>query len=251
MFEQSKPLSPRSLIRFLFRAFSTISIALVIIVCTHPALACLTPGSLIGGFDRDSYVFLGKVKGYTAPATIQGSPSKFFGLKVKATDLVFPTGGPDEYIVFPMRMMADCTRGGFGIDELKATYPIGSEIRVIGRTAKKIEVSSTEQVVLEAGFQNHTSVSLNPLDESKGRSSISTEFDYSLATDKFLDSRAERFHYVAFEVQKDLVRLERAKSDAERQSVLNRLKKAPDYAQLSFDLIEATSSMSRPGKSPE
>ncbi len=245
-FGGSKPFSLESHIRLLFKVVTQVQAVIALFAFFHAAFACTTPGSLIGGFDRETSVFLGKVMGYTTPAKHKASPPQVFGLRIEVTHAVFPAVGPSQYIVFPTRRMADCSEGGFGIDSLKAKYPIGSEVRVIGRVTENFETNFTEHTTLEAGLRNHTSISLNPPDESQGRSSVGTEFEYSLANDTFLPSAADRFHFVAFEVQKDLLRLERSKTRAGRQAILNRLRNAPDYAQLSFDLIEATYNSDRP-----
>ena len=246
MFGRSKPFSPKSHIRLFFKVATPVRVVIALFAFSHAALACTTPGSLIGGFDRETSVFLGKVMGYSTPAKYKASPTQVFGLRIEVTHAVFPAVGPNQYIVYPTRRMADCSEGGFGIDSLKAKYPIGSEVRVIGRFAESIETDSFEHTTLESGARNHTSLSLNPPEKSQGRSSVGAEFEYSLANNTFLNSAADRFDFVAFEVQKDLVRLEQAKTRAERKSILNRLKNAPEYALLSFELIEATYDTDKP-----
>lgn len=223
-----------------------VAFAIFVSAGAGPAQACLTPGSLIGRADPQGYVFLGSVLGYTRPQKTTES-RKVIGIKVSVSSFVSPAKDVSpEFVVYPMRRMADCTRGGYDANEIRSAFPMGAQVRVIGRKSDELGLGAEYETVLEAGFVNHTSISINPRDATPGRNSVSEEFDYTLATSSFLGSSAERFYFVAFEVQKDLWRLERASSRTQRNRILDRLRFAPDYAQLSFDLIEASYDVDKP-----
>lgn len=230
----------------LFQRLSVLVAAFFVIgISANFSLGCLTPGSVIGSFDPDNYVFIGKVKGYTTDAELLGRQQIIRGLEVESTDIVSPITLPFQTIVFPLRRMADCERGGLTKPELEEEYPIGSEIKVIARKANDIKYPATNNLILEAGFVDHTFVAPNPKEKIEGRNNGYHAFDYTKANDSFLSSPQARYYFVAFEVQKDLARLSRSVL-SERLLILKRLRLAPNYARINFELIEATYTLNVP-----
>jgi hypothetical protein len=199
---------------------------------------CLTPGSLIGGFDRDTYVFIGKVKGYTnATKPKQSNTPEIFGLELDLVQKVYVPRNSKSYRLYPLRMMSDCTEGGLGSGEIKSRFPIDSLVRVIARKSEFVIEPSSDLVVLEAGYVDHTSVSAISSEDSRLSTELKSIFDYETLASHSSIPLSDRYYFVSFEIQKDLFRLETAKSTAKVEAILVRLEKAPEYARIDISEI--------------
>jgi len=183
-------------------------------------------------------VFIGKVGGYTNPTkSNQSNTAEIFGLEIKLVQKVYVAQDSKSYQLYPLQMMADCTEGGLGSREIKSRFPIDTLVRVIARKSEFVTSSASDVPVLEAGYVDHTSVSSIASVNAQLTTRMDTIFDYETLASLSTVPLSDRYYFVSFEIQKDLFRLERAKSTTEVEAILNRLEKAPDYARLDISEI--------------
>lgn len=199
----------------------------------HVVYSCSIRTEPLPNFDETEYVFIGEVIGYTeplefnrkipvsgeAPHPFQLSYKQATGLIVKVKESVYLPRSPKSYFeVFPFSSDGACFTLGFLSEKLKRQFPQGSEIIVIAKEAKYFpHVLPNGNFRLEERLRDRSFIALNSSSKGQKLVSIDSFFDYQkMKTDPaiLISSR--------FEIRKDLFRLKNAKSQQERQAILDR-----------------------------
>lgn len=221
-------------------------LTIIFLTSVSPAVACsLQVMQRYHEFPEAEFVFIGKVIGFTDAAKASGksgiaSTSAAYGMKVEPTGIVnAPTLPSSHFEVFPLRLEADCSRTGSKLQDLQKLYPIGTELRVVMMEAVIFADGVPDGVVrLEQMIERGGSLLKNGDAEGRFKTTVDAFFDYrSLTYDpKSADAYQQRC-LIEFELRKDLNRLEVAKTRAERQSIMKRLRFAPDNTDFDLKLI--------------
>lgn len=197
------------------RTFDIVIFILLIVTLPTFTFGCSQAFAKVSRFPKDIYVFTGKVIGYTDGFDSKEIQSKAFGLKIEAIDILnAPRKTSGFYEVFPFGVEADCSPIAYDLEELKRTFTVGSEVRVMADEARLLpNLNQSSQIRLEA--QRLLTVEKNDL-----------ENNYTFSTDSFFNyknSEYQRMVILQFELYKDLLRIENAKSDSSKVKVLERL----------------------------
>jgi hypothetical protein len=167
-------------------------------------------------FDRELYIFIGEVIGYTD----EHKSKRFFknasGLKVKVLENVYlPQESNNFFEVFPLDITSDCRKPiGFSNADLQEDYPINSKIRVIASAPWHLpNKNKSGQLILEVNYPRY--IYRNDL-ENQFSTTTNSIFNYADLKDYYYD-------YFEFELLKDLKRLEESSSDEEKIKIFERL----------------------------
>jgi len=212
-------------------------------VISGPSYGCILAGKSATSFDSNEYVFIGRVVGYTdavpydhKKANGSVDPVSFtsmrsqpktdhvnYGLVIEATESVHLPTKTNKFEVFEYWLRADCLITGVSKNHFPNKFPIGSEVRVISRSAEFVVGSSSGNVRLENKLDEDHSVAINTLKDGTRATSASSIFDYSTHT--YVDGRdsIDKYLLPAFELRKDLLRLSKAKTERDRHSILDRI----------------------------
>jgi hypothetical protein len=197
------------------------------------ALGCSLVLNPVSKFDREEFVFIGKIKGYTdanaSKATANNPSFKTYGLVIQIKESVFlPETPPSgQFEVYPIVLFSDCSLGGTKIDGaygLRETFPVGAEIRVIARRSAIMPDSANKNIIrLEDVPGGSSSVTVNTDEDGRSVASAGTYFDYS----NYDVERGRNSHSMhnlpSFEIRKDFYRLHKAASQPERNVILERI----------------------------
>ncbi len=221
-------------------------LALIVLhISSYVVFPCSMGGLVLQKFDTTEYIFIGTVEGHVEnvrPRKLasdekgQQLVSSAAGVLIKPKETVFTPNSPSAlYEVFDFDRYADCSQGGMKLSDVRRQFPIGSEVRVIAREAYYLPPSTDKNVVrLEIIPKGLSSISTNINQSGKSITSASSIFDYR-TYDPVSDSLAN-YTQPDFELRKDLLRLEAAKDQDERNRILDRIVSAPGSARFSFDL---------------
>jgi hypothetical protein len=188
--------------------------SLSILLLTRAALGCSMIVIPISQFDSAEYIFTGKVVGFTGPQKLKYVAGESWGVLVKAAESVHSPKTPTSYFeVFPADLDADCSSQGRSKERVSGDYPLGSQVLVIAKEAK-----------FDAGNSGNVKLVITPASNSI-LSTIGVHEDPFLATSVYdYRTRPEAQTVLpVFEMRKDLLRLSRASSEAEKEEVLRRL----------------------------
>ena len=183
-------------------------------------------------FDPTEYVFVGEVMGYTESVEFdrnrppysellnEESLKRTNGLIVRVSDTVFLPARQSEFEVFVYGMGSGCESLGRNTDRLNNDFPIGTRLIVVAQEAFQIPTNSKDRGTrLEINFPRgvlDTDTSVRP-----SATSI-VEFDFSKFVTKY-DSWTSQASRAAFEIRKELLRLERSSEDSKKSRILERL----------------------------
>lgn len=192
------------------------------------------------------YVFIGEVVEIINVAKPKSDENRTNaeGLKVKVTENIYSPQTTSYYEILPLRIYPDCSlQGETG---LKRTFPIGSKVRVIAHEATIYKKLSDENFVprLETSIKNNGSIVRNDLNENT-KSSADSFYDYSSFALKKPTTQIEETEFYSkleslkFELQKDLARLVKAKTESERIKVMERLVYYPYFYRVPFHTLAA------------
>lgn len=219
-------------ILFVILFFDTIIFACSMVRMAQPPIA---------SFNHKSYIFVGEVVGYTEIAKSRNEKGerieehKFYGegkgLKIKPLEIInLPNDSKDYFELFKFGVTSWCAPA---IDD--ADLPVGTKLRIIANEATLLPNRSSEnRIRLESQIFDTLSVIK---DKNEFVTSADSVFDYK--TWKSLQAKAQQsnetkiafsdFMYV--EIVKDLIRLEKAEKEKQREKILDRLLYAPgiDY----------------------
>lgn len=210
-----------------------LTISLVIVWFVQSSLACTLLVAPLSKFDKEEFIFIGKVTGYTSEVSSLGSARansfKAYGLTVKVKESIFLPETPlSDFEVFPIALFGDCSLGGSTLNELKKEFPAGTEVRVIAKRATLFSQPVDANIIrLEDHPNNLGSISINT--DEKGWSITSAVSVYDYTTFDFEKDREVPVKYSldSFEARKDLLRLRNASTQAERNLILERLLSVP------------------------
>lgn len=196
---------------------------------SYPCSLVHTPTSK---FNHAEYIFAGQVVGYVGPLTAPHVRGEAWGVIVKPRALVsVPRKSAGDYEVYPLQLEPDCNTSGSTREWLSQQYPEGATVKVAA-----MEMKTTDgrphggNVRLSVSPHNNGLMARNEEDVD-ARTLAGRLYNYG----GYKEGAGPRRN-IAFEVRKDLWRLERARGDGDKEEVLRRLLHCPrygvDYAEL-------------------
>ncbi|HEX8248407.1 MAG TPA: hypothetical protein VF599_09565 [Pyrinomonadaceae bacterium] len=223
---------------------------LLTVVSFIEAAGCLLSVEPVKKFNAAEYLFIGEVAGYTklyekelpkpaarAGAEVKeiykewGAPTKAVGLIVKVSESIFTPQMRDGFFeVIPYALMSDCSfQGRYSSEEkIARDFAVGSKVRVIA-VESFIFPNSSNQGDLRLDVTS--SSGLVPDDAL-------TNADAELAYKKIASLDTEKIqNLLAFELRKDLFRLEFGHSFAEKRRTLERLVFFPKAWKIDYEAI--------------
>jgi hypothetical protein len=216
-------------------------------VSSIDSFGCTLAISPLKGFDKSEYVFIGEVFEVVGPFESEKFFGKAWGLRVKVVEPIYIPKAPSRYFeVFDYGLASDCSTLGMPKDEISKSYPIGSIIKVIAKEAKLLpSTSSDDNLRLEIFTGSLGSISRNSYEDGKPMTSAHTVFDYRAykktpPKDWVEDIQTAYYFLPQFEVRKDILRLERAKTQAEKIKILERMLYYPNCCNLDYHQIVKT-----------
>lgn len=218
---------------------------LVLFLFVRFSFSCTVSEKSLSKFDETEYIFIGTVIGYTKPiefdedkgndsvkpisATDVGKSSKSRytnGLIVRVDESVYLPNIRKEFEIFPFDLWADCSIGGISLSKLEFDFPINAEIRVIAKESKLLTNTSGGRIKLEEIPGDAGQIIKNSDRSSKKLTSASSTFNYG--TYQYdVDKSASYYLLPSFEARKDLLKLKQAKTQSERNLILDRFVSAP------------------------
>ena len=201
-------------------------------------------------FDSEQYIFIGEVveliesvKYDSYYESDRGNQGEALGLKIKVTENVYTPQSSTHFQVFPLRLTPSCSLMS-DKEEVRQNYPIGSKVRVVAKKATIFKNQPAENSIirLETSIFNRGSIARNDVSESL-RTSANSVYEYRSFVDRQRTTAAEfvlfdsNYYLPIFELQKDLVRLEKAKPLNERNKILERLVFYPRVYDIDFPQI--------------
>lgn len=211
-----------------------LAVIVAVVLFTDPAFGCTLGVPPARSFDSAHYIFIGEVVDVLAdvPYASSGIEGLAVGFRIRVSQPIHPaldSTGNFYYDVFPLRLIASCGLMS-ATTELRAQFPIGSEVRVVAKVATVLSGPSPVDgpLRLETSVYNRGSFARNDLRDEL-RTSATLVYDYRtwvpmsrrLPAD---DAVAGSFYsLLQFELQKDLLRLENATTEAEKLAILDRL----------------------------
>lgn len=210
----------------------------VFAVNVDSSFGCSLTGKLLTDFDETEYVFIGEVLGYTSPIEVKGLRTPAVGLIVKVRENVYLPKTPKlNFELFPIELWADCSNAGSTLEGLKQRFPVNSEVRVVAKAAKILpQLTDDKTIRLEERPAEIGSIALNVDEKGKQITTVAAVFDYRKYKRDIHDSGSEYF-LPSFEIRKDLLRLRNSKTQAEKNSILDRLFDMPYSVLLDFRAV--------------
>jgi hypothetical protein len=211
---------------------------LVYQISTPACLGCSLIFTPIKAFNSKERIFTGVVLGVVGPLETNNSQEKFWGLKIKVDEVVyFPELSTQSIEVFAIGLSASCSDLGVSKENLEQFYPQGTKLKVIAQAAKILPKAPTRETIrLETSSANLTNFSKNVSEEGKSLSDATSYFNYKTYREPEFPEYADKL-LPAFELRKDLLRLDKAKSQSERLTILKRLLFFPDDSFVDFEGI--------------
>jgi hypothetical protein len=210
------------------------------------APACqLTIPAPLAALDDSLFVLTGTVREIVGPVVSSDVTGQAFGLRVAVTEnLHSPTGPASPTVdVFEYNLGGACDAIGISRADLEHRLPPGTAVRIIARAARKVPAAgSGAPPRLEAGPYNAHALLAPIYREDPVSASLSRTYDFATPIDinryeKLDAARFDWFWYrgvVEFEAMKELLRLERARDDAQRTAILRRARRIPGIRSLDF-----------------
>jgi hypothetical protein len=240
-----------------FRMVNRLSLIIAIFLVSALAIfACQLSIYKPSRFDPSEYVFVGEVTGYTESVDFERvnlpwsgilpdeSLKRTNGLIVKVSDVVFVPTEQLEFEVFVYGIGSGCESLGRTLERLQNDFPLGTEVIVIAREALEIpKISRNGGKRLEVHF------SRDMLEINTAKVTSNSVFDFSKVAPKN-EEWLNRYTRGAFEVRKEMLRLEKAADKKETASILRRLL-STDYQADLVDLYGLTTQYSSSVQSGE
>ncbi len=199
-------------------------------------------------FDETQSIFYGKVVGYVISeepiASTGKGPNRLVatgptaGLVVDVKGSLFtPDPVKKTYEVYRFNVAPDCSLIGQSVELLNSKYPIGEMVQVIAGPADHLPQSSQPDVGrLEIRHAHRDSIcDIEDSDRTVRNSIDDPGFDYRR-------HRADLLGDISFEFKKDLLRLKRAKTSDERETIIDRLTYYPQLSWLRLTFREYSQS---------
>lgn len=154
---------------------------------------------------------------------------------VNVRDSVYLPKTPLKYFeVFKLELGADCSLWGTNLATLKKRFPVGSEIRVIAKISKYFPQFSKEIIPLEVDPHEPSSITKNIDEDGRTLTTSATYFSYE-DFEFNVDLPDSITSLPGFEGRKDLLRLEKAKTNDKRTAILNRLSSYGFYRDIALE----------------
>lgn len=160
------------------------------------------------------------IKGKSGVNTDQGSTA---GIIVRVADVLStPETAKKTYEIYRFGLGGDCQLYGIGLEEIEKWFPKGQKYQIFAGKSVHVPASTIPDTGrLEFRYGRNDSISLiDPSDTSTRNLAASTPFDYK----KY---REDPVGDIGFELVKDMLRLENATNDTEREAILERLTYVP------------------------
>lgn len=209
------------------------SIILVSTFFVYTSAGCSLAGKSLSKFDKTEYIFIGKVVGYTEALRLPGSRMQTVGLIVEVTERINLPKTPEAHFeVFPYNLGADCSILGTDKNELEEEFPDGAEVRVIAKEAKLLPSVLTDgDIRLEVRPEEPSGIARNFYENGERMTSANSIFNYETFraptpadyTEDFMPFLDAKVFLPDFELRKDLLRLEKSKTQPEKSQILQRL----------------------------
>ncbi|MFT3746312.1 MAG: hypothetical protein QM785_18730 [Pyrinomonadaceae bacterium] len=221
--------------------------SLVFLVFAPGVFACTLIKNQLTKFDSTEYVLIAEVVGYVdsvelkkdVTVTRQNEGFRWSsGIRVNLVESIW-SPDPDKQIfeIFQYHTNADCSLRGTSSKELRDAYPIGTEVRVVGKAATIVPQSDEGSVIrLEIMPAAATSISPNRNFNGDRISSATTLFNFSTFPLNLGRDQISRERQPDFEIRKDILRLKTTESKAERSKILDRIVLVPPFAISDFDM---------------
>lgn len=178
-------------------------------------------------------MFIGKVVGFTKEYKSKSFNGVGYGIKVKPTENInVPKNTKKYFEVFPIGFNNACRNIGLSKKEIKKIFSRNSSVRV----AAKLSDNTNSKNKLESLYT--FPLSRNDLDPEFVSNGDSV-FEYKNWKEKVAKNPPNSFHYLEFEVHKDLLRLHRAKTPDETLNILERLVYVPriNFTSVFLDIL--------------
>jgi hypothetical protein len=205
------------------------SVATILALSTLAVFACQVAPYKPSKFDPTEYVFIGEVTGYTESIDFERNRPPYSdllqdeslkrtnGLLVKVTDVVYIPTKQSEFEVFVYGMGSGCESLGRTLERLKNDFPIGTEVIVVAQEAFQIpKKSASDGIRLEINFPRGI------FEPTLSKITPNSVFDFSKVAPKKKEW-LNRFTRGAFEVRKEMLRLDNATDAVEKKNILSRL----------------------------
>lgn len=214
---------------FLIQSVLLLSLSFLLVTS---ASSCTSGMQAITKFDHQEFVFIGKVIGYVGPYRADRIVGEAWGVKIELEDKVFlpqlPSSGNFE--VFDYWLGAGCEKIGMDEKYLRKQFVVGAKVWVIAVSAKYLPGNLTNgDLRLEIAPGTRRSITRNDSYVEAETSSTSV-FEYTPEAIR----NGSRF---LFEIRKDLLRLENAKTKEECDAILRRLKSGRSTMGIDYDFI--------------
>jgi hypothetical protein len=203
--------------------------ASVLILFTAPSLSCSMKVAGLSKFDDQEYIFIGEVIGYIQPISIRKFEAPAAGIIVRPKDIVYSPMVPQRnFEVFPLVHTPYCAPEGQSLETLSTSFPLNSEVRIIGRVATVVpRVAYEGNLAIETQYRHRGSVALNRDETRRSVTTSQSIFDYrSIPSETYWKSKSLSY-LDSFEARKDLLRLKSATIQQARNELLGRLAYAP------------------------
>ena len=180
-------------------------------------------------FDPSEYIFSGEVVGYVGPVRPRYVAGEAWGLLIKAGGSVhLPKTPVGHFEVFRYFRQDDCSLSGASKEQLMQLYPAGSKLLVIARESK-VE-AATSETNLRLVIDSATGELLWKMPNHESDISPASEYDYRTSQEK-------ESGRPVFELRKDLLRLNEARSESEKLAILERLVYYPPWLLIDYRTI--------------
>jgi hypothetical protein len=215
--------------------------SLLVLLCfaAHPAFACTRGASPIFQHDPSEYVFIGEVAGYIGPFDTGAGAKTGWALRVMPRAKVYMPREPRQYFeIVAYRTYSDCSTEPVAADELAHRFPIGMFIDVVGHTATEYQREVSDGAI-------RLEIAAELITEASGidtPSSVTKVCDYREYRGPNF-GRAEAGgcgHAAMWELRKDLLRLQLAQDEQEREAIVERLAYYPSvWDDLDYEKVVA------------
>jgi hypothetical protein len=194
--------------------------------------ACSLVMAPIKRFEPEEYVFTGQVVGIVGPFESKSFRQQAWGLQIKIQEKVnLPETPTGDFELIPFELWADCSANGRKSEDLLKNYPVGSKVKVIARAAQLVPRVNGVNLRLEILPGTWGDISRNYYEDGRQMADAQSIFDYKSFkrptgndyVESFMPFLDAKGALPDFELRKDLLRLEKAKSQQERLQIINRL----------------------------
>ena len=227
-----------------------LALASFIMIASEAPACQLTMPAPLAAFDASLFVLTGTVREIVGPVVARDVTGEAFALRVAVDERLHspePVAGVVDILEY--NLGAGCDAIGMSRADLRNRFPPGTRVRIVARAATKVPAARAgEPTRLEAGPFNAHAL-LGPIySEEPLSASLAGVYDFATPIDIARLERidAKRFEWswydgvVGFETIKELLRLETARTDAERVAILRRIRNLPSARSIDFDGLVRT-----------